>query len=59
MTEEEGLAQVYYDGLQEVMYSIGKLDDRLRTKIFYEPSETNDLNQILDEIRKNEPRAKH
>jgi hypothetical protein len=59
LTEEEGLAQVYYDGLQEVMYSIGKLDDRLRTKIFYEPSETNDLNQILDEIRKNEPRAKH
>jgi hypothetical protein len=60
LTEEEGLAQVCYDGLQEAMYSIGKLDDRLRTKIFYELSETNDLlNQILDELRKNKPRAKH
>ncbi|MFY9964413.1 MAG: hypothetical protein WBL44_15820 [Nitrososphaeraceae archaeon] len=46
------------DGLQEVKNSIGKLDDTLRTKIFYELSETNDLlNQILDELRKNRPRA--
>lgn len=58
MAEEERIAQVCYDGLQEVKYSIGKLDDTLRTKIFYELSETNDLlNQILDEIRKNKPRA--
>ena len=58
MTEEERIAQVCYDGLQEVKYSIGKLDDTLRTKIFYELSETNDLlNQILDELRKNKPRA--
>ena len=58
MTEEERIAQVCYDGLQEVKYCIGKLDDTLRTKIFYELSETNDLlNQILDEIRKNKPRA--
>jgi len=46
------------DGLQEVKNSIGKLDDTLRTKIFYELSETNYLlNQILDELRKNRPRA--
>lgn len=58
MTEEERIAQVCYDGLQEVKYSIGKLDDTLRTKIFYELSKTNDLlNQILDEIRKNKPSA--
>jgi len=58
LTEEERIAQVCYDGLQEVKNIIGKLDDTLRTKIFYELSETNDLlNQILDEIRKNKPRA--
>jgi hypothetical protein len=58
MTEEERIAQIFYDGLQEVKNSIGKLDDTLRTKIFYELSETNDLlNQILDELRKNKPRA--
>lgn len=60
MTKEERIAQVCYDGLQEVKNSIGKLDDTLRTKIFYELSETNDLlNQILDELRKNRPRAEH
>jgi hypothetical protein len=58
LTEEERIAQVCYDGLQEVKNGIGKLDDTLRTKIFYELSETNDLlNQILDELRKNKPRA--
>ncbi|MPZ08415.1 MAG: hypothetical protein GEU26_18705 [Nitrososphaeraceae archaeon] len=39
MTDEERI----YDGLQEVKNSIGKLDDTLRTKIFYELSETNDF----------------
>jgi hypothetical protein len=58
LTEEERIAQVCYDGLQEIKYSVGKLDGILRTKIFYDLSETNDLfNQILDEIRKNKPRA--
>ena len=58
LTKEERIAQVCYDGLHEVKNNIGKLDDTLRTKIFYELSETNDLlNQILDELRKNRPRA--
>ena len=58
MTDEEKVAQIFCDGLQEVKNSIGKLDDTLRTKIFYELSETNNLlNQILDEFRKNRPRV--
>ena len=58
MTDEEKVAQIFCDGLQEVKNSIGKLDDTLRTKIFYELLETNDLlNQILDEFRKNRPRV--
>lgn len=58
MTDEEKVTQIFCDGLQEVKNCIGKLDDTLRTKIFYELSETNDLlNQILDEFRKNRPRV--
>lgn len=58
MTDEEKVAQIFYDGLQEVRNSIGKLDDTLRTKIFYELSETNDfLNQTLNELQKNRPGA--
>lgn len=58
MTDEEKVAQIFCDGLQELKNGIGKLDDTLRTKIFYELSETNDLlNQILDEFRKNRPRV--
>lgn len=58
MTDEERIAQIFHDGLQEIKNSIGKLDDTLRTKIFYELSEANDLlNQIVDEFRKNRPRA--
>ena len=59
LTDKEKIAQIYYDGLQEVKNSIGKLDDTLRTKIFCELSETDDLlNQKIDELRKNMPRAK-
>jgi hypothetical protein len=58
MTDEEKVAQIFCDGLQEVKNIICKLDDTLRTKIFYELSETNNLlNQILDEFRKNRPRV--
>ena len=58
MTDEEKVAQIFCNGLQKVKNSIGKLDDTLRTKIFYELSETNNLlNQILDEFRKNRPRV--
>ena len=58
MTDKEKVAQIFYDGLQEVRNSIGKLDDTLRTKIFYELSETNDfLNQTLNELQKNRPGA--
>ena len=58
MTDEEKVAQIFCDGLHGIKNSIGKLDDTLRTKIFYELSETNDLlNQILNELRKNRPGA--
>lgn len=53
MTDDERIAQIIYDGLQEVKSSIGKPDYTPRTKIFYELSETNDLlNQILNELKK-------
>jgi hypothetical protein len=36
MKDEEKIAQIFSDSLEEVKDSIVKLDDTLRSKIFYE-----------------------
>ena len=53
MADDERIAQMYYDGLQVVKRSVGKLDNMLKTKDMCVLPETNDLlNQILNELNK-------